>query len=104
MPAVLADPLLDKNCRSGRVQPDGDAGEASRLAAEADAARAPGRPGGARKGGPAQREGYDGRPAPRRAGATQQLTPPTRHHPAPWGRVRGWWRRCGRADGMYGMR
>ena len=69
---------------------DGDAGEASRLAAEADAALAPGRPVGALMGGQAELVGYDVRPEPLRAGEPLELTTHWRLHRAPWGRLMGW--------------
>ncbi len=69
---------------------DGDAGEASRLSAEADAALAPGRPVGALMGGQAELVGYDVRPEPLRAGETLELTTHWRLHRAPWGRLMGW--------------
>ena len=69
---------------------DGDAAEASRLSAEADAAATPGRPVGATIGGQAELVGFDIAPAPLRAGEPLELTMHWRLHRAPWGRLMAW--------------
>jgi hypothetical protein len=69
---------------------DGDAREAARLSAEADAVLAPARPVGALMGGQAELVGYDVRPEPLRAGETVELTTHWRLYRAPWARLMVW--------------
>jgi hypothetical protein len=69
---------------------DGDAAEAARLAAEADAALAPSRPIGAVMGGQAELMGYDVVPQPLRAGETVEITTHWRLYRAPWARLMAW--------------
>ncbi|HEY7139496.1 MAG TPA: discoidin domain-containing protein [Methylomirabilota bacterium] len=69
---------------------DGDAREAARLSAEADAALAPSRPVGAVMGGQAELVGYDILPQPLRAGEIVEVTTHWRLSRAPWGRVMVW--------------
>ncbi len=69
---------------------DGDAGEASRLAAEADAALAPGRPVGASWAARPSSWATTSAPQPLRAGEPAELTTHWRLHRAPWGRLMVW--------------
>jgi hypothetical protein len=69
---------------------DGDAPEAARLSAEADAALAPARPVGAVVGGQAELVGYEVRPQPLEAGGTVEITTHWRLYRAPWGRLMVW--------------
>jgi 4-amino-4-deoxy-L-arabinose transferase-like glycosyltransferase len=69
---------------------DGDARDASRLSAEADAVLVPARLVGALMGGQAELMGYDVLPQPLRAGETAELTTHWRLHRAPWGPLMVW--------------
>jgi F5/8 type C domain len=69
---------------------DGDAPEAARLGAEADAALAPTHSVGAVMGGQAELVGYEVRPEPLEAGTTVEVTTHWRLHRAPWGRLMVW--------------
>jgi 4-amino-4-deoxy-L-arabinose transferase-like glycosyltransferase len=69
---------------------DGDAAEARRLGAEADAALTAARPVGAVMGGQAELVGYGVLPEPLRAGEPVDLTTHWRLHRAPWGRLMVW--------------
>jgi F5/8 type C domain-containing protein len=69
---------------------DGDAQEATRLTAEADAALAPARPVGAVMGGQAELVGYGVRPEPLEAGETVEVTTHWRLYRAPWSRLMVW--------------
>jgi 4-amino-4-deoxy-L-arabinose transferase-like glycosyltransferase len=68
----------------------GDTREATRLAAEADAALAPARPVGAVMGGLAELVGYDLKPQPLRAGETVELITHWRLYRRPCGDVMVW--------------
>jgi 4-amino-4-deoxy-L-arabinose transferase-like glycosyltransferase len=76
--------------RARLAEADGDTREATRLAAEADAALAPARPVGAVVGGLAELVGYDVLPQPLRAGETVELATHWRLYRRPWGRVMVW--------------
>jgi hypothetical protein len=69
---------------------DGDAQEAARLAAEADAALTSARPVGAVLGGLVELVGYDVRPYPLRAGEPVEVTTHWRLYRAPWGQWTVW--------------
>jgi hypothetical protein len=76
--------------RARLAEADGDAPEATRLQAEAEAALWPAKPVGAVVGGLAELVGYDVRPEPLRAGETAELTTHWRLYRRPWGRVMVW--------------
>jgi len=76
--------------RARLAEADGDTREATRLAAEADAALVPARPVGAVVGGLAELVGYDVFPQPLRAGETIELATHWRLYRRPWGRVMVW--------------
>jgi 4-amino-4-deoxy-L-arabinose transferase-like glycosyltransferase len=76
--------------RARLAEADGDTHEATRLAAEADAALAPARPVGVVVGGVAELVGYDVLPQPLLAGETVQLTTHWRLYRRPWSPVMAW--------------